>query len=232
MSVVAKLQTSKAHRSPARDRLASLINQTTGLHRVARQAETMVERAQSLRDQAAERLKAASVAASRAREGHASAMLHSARTGEAVATAATTRELRHAESDAQDDVDAAQAALEVAEAERNEAVEARERAAREIARARDAVLVESFQPYLDDVRAGLEDLVRRCAPLKFIGAISDLPREQGVRARVLTENILLTFQRSFDRYPEVPIPVWEAAAKALLSDPDSPLPDVAPMGGS
>lgn len=225
MSALARLSTAKARRSAARDALAAAINSITGLHRVVKQAEIVAGRARSLRDQAAERLQAASAAASRGREQHTKAMLASARSGDAVAVGAT-RELRIAADDARDDLDAAEAALEAAETERDEAIANRDRVGREIVVARDAVLAEAAAVYVADVRMAMDDLFRKAAALKFLGPLPGLPHDVGVAARVIAANVLLMQQNSTGGYVEFSVTEWEAAAKALLSDPDAPLPEI------
>lgn len=219
-----KLASKKAARSPARQELAERINTITGLHRAVKQAEMVVERAQSLRDQAAQHFDAASAAASEAREGHAAAMLESARTGNPVATAATTRDLRHAASDAKDDLDATEAALASAVAERDEAQTNRDRVGRDIVRARDLVLAEALPELLAEAEKQLDGLFHTCGLLMFLNR----GQPQNLRASCLAENIREMLARQTGRRLEFPKTAeMEEALTALLSNPDVPLPGIA-----
>ena len=121
MAGILAIKRARPERDPTREALALAINELTGFARALELARRNVDRAKDLRDQAAERFDAAVVAAGASRGTFADAMLHSAKTGEAISMSSTSRELRHAETDAADALEAARAALTILEEARDEA---------------------------------------------------------------------------------------------------------------
>lgn len=214
-------------RTPARERLALAINGMTGVARVLEKAKQTVERATEFRDQAAARFEAASTAAISARDGHAAAMLLAAESGQAVATSTLNRDLRLAEADARDDLDAANSALETSQARLAEAQADLDRSFRTVHEARDLVIIEAMPAVLDDLRAIAAELYRKCEPLAFASHINMPGNPVSLHMRAFLGNMRIFLTRTTDGGREPPLPSterWEAAAEALLLNPDAPLP--------
>lgn len=216
-------------RDPTRDALAGVQNELLGLVTIQQKARAVVDRAKNLREQTSERNQAASEAALSAREDHAEAMLRSARTGDAVVLASSSRELRIAAADAADDLAAATSALASAEQALSQAEYDVDRVGAAVNAACDAVFIESFPAYLEALRADRDALFRRCSVLQYVRGLKTCPPDVRQRAESFLENVRVLLLRDSPMAPGYPpVDEWEATRSALINNPDVPLP---PIGG-
>jgi hypothetical protein len=179
--MVAKLRAVPNKRSPEREALAQAIADAAAAHRVALKAHAAKERAQDMVAAAEAKLVQATAGIDKARDAQATTMAKVATSGGRMRADSTTRNARLKEADAQDELEAAKAALaqcEVPLAEHEYDLQS------QLSTAADAVIrSESASRVLKEAKVLQEKLITARVALRFLYAKNLLPEALMVEAK-------------------------------------------------
>jgi hypothetical protein len=229
-------------RSAEREKLASAIAEAQETQRAADGVRHAIARAADMVSKARTRLEAAQAAVASAKEQQAYRLAAAAASGTPAALASTMKQARADEVDAQDEIDAAEAALAQLKAQLAGAEEASQLAAHRRIAAVDAVMRVVAANFFADTEQVVEELLARRAVLRFLREPDPLhqplnfyvARERDEPFAEMRNQIQRHLLNSVGRLRDdgngedwrghEKLKPWSSAREALFSDADTPLP--------
>jgi DNA repair exonuclease SbcCD ATPase subunit len=222
MSAVQALRpTNQPPRTPERTALAAAIAAETEAKRAATSARDAVQRASRMAEQAAAKLDAASADAAKVKDAQASRMAEAATKGTPLTPDQSIRNARAHEVDAQDDFDAARAALASVEAALADAQDAHREAEKRLGVAVGAVMATGALQLLEE----LAELQARTVEARIV--LRSLSRALGESeaARTISEFLGRAFLMPELNHETRPAcGSWAGAFDPLRQSADAPLP--------
>jgi hypothetical protein len=209
-------------RSTERSVLAAAIAAETEAKRAAASARDAVQRASHMAEQAAAKLEAASADAAKVKNAQASRMAEAATKGIPLLPDQSIRLARAREVDAQDDLDAARAALAVVEAALADAQDAHREAGERLGMAADAVVATGALQLLAEMEALQAEVVEKRIVL---WSLARRTLGESEAARKISEFLGRAFlMPELNGETRPACDAWRAARDALRSNPAAPLP--------
>ena len=194
----------------------------------ATKTQDAVNVARSMVAEADARLKEARLAVGKEKDARAALVADAAASGAALSSPLPLREARTREIEAQDNLEAAQAALGGLEKKLEQAAYAAKKADEQASIAANAVIAAEAPQLLARATATQEELIRLRVALRFIAYELGLdapdaePLIQFLKDKELPGNMGAIYHKNWSVHPEVSR--WKSAYEKLLTDPEAPLP--------